>query len=44
MEHFSAMFAKTDVEPTLTAGIFRREKVPIEAVEEYMKERSKETR
>jgi imidazole glycerol-phosphate synthase len=38
------VFEKTDVEAALAAGIFHREKVPIEAVKEHMRERGIETR
>ena len=44
VEHFSEVFEKTDVEAALAAGIFHREEVPIEAVEEHMRERGIETR
>ena len=39
VEHFSEVFEKTDVEAALAVGIFHREEVPIEAVEEHMRER-----
>ena len=34
VEHFSGVFEKTKAEAALTAGIFHREEVPIEAVKE----------
>jgi len=44
VEHFSEVFEKTDVEASLAAGIFHREEVPIEAVEEHMRKKGIETR
>lgn len=44
VEHFSEVFKKTDVEPALASGIFHREKVPIEAVNEHMREKGIKTR
>ncbi len=44
VEHFSEVFEETDVEAALTAGIFHREEVPIEAVKDHMRERGIETR
>jgi glutamine amidotransferase/cyclase len=44
VEHFSEVFEKTDVEAALTAGIFHREEVPIEAVKAHMREKGIETR
>jgi len=37
VEHFSEMFAKTDVEAGLAAGIFHRREVPINAVKGHLK-------
>ena len=44
VEHFSEVFEKTDGDAVLAAGIFHREEVPIEAVNEHMRERGIETR
>ncbi|MBW2484882.1 MAG: hypothetical protein JRF05_05940 [Deltaproteobacteria bacterium] len=44
VEHFSEVFEKTDVEASLTAGIFLREEVSIEAVKKHMRDRGIETR
>jgi glutamine amidotransferase/cyclase len=44
VEQFSEVFEKTDVEAALAAGIFHREEVLIEAVEDHMKEKGIETR
>ena len=35
--HFSALFAETDVEAGLAAGIFHRKEVPIAAVKDAMR-------
>ena len=37
--HFAEVFAKTDAEAALAAGIFHRREVPISAVKEFLKER-----
>jgi glutamine amidotransferase/cyclase len=44
VEHFSEVFEKIDMETAVTAGIFNRKEVPIEAVKIYMRERGIETR
>jgi glutamine amidotransferase/cyclase len=44
VEHFSEVFAKTDAEAALAAGIFHRREVPIEAVKAHLKEQGIETR
>ena len=44
VEHFSEVFAWTDAEAALAAGIFHREEVTIEAVKEHMQEEGIETR
>jgi len=44
VEHFSEIFAKTKAEAALTAGIFHREEVPIEAVKDHMRDKGIETR
>jgi len=44
VEHFSAVFEKTDVEAALAAGIFHRREVPIEAVKAHLRERKIEIR
>lgn len=37
LEHFYEVFAKTDAEATLAAGIFHRREIPIDAVKNYLK-------
>jgi glutamine amidotransferase/cyclase len=44
VQHFSQVFAATDVEAALAAGIFHRREVPIEAVKEHLRESGIETR
>ncbi|MBU4261864.1 MAG: imidazole glycerol phosphate synthase subunit HisF [Proteobacteria bacterium] len=44
VEHFSEVFAATDVEAALAAGIFHRREVPIAAVKEHMRGMGIETR
>ena len=44
VEHFSEVFAATDVEAALAAGIFHRREVPVEAVKEHLREKGIETR
>jgi len=44
VEHFSEVFAVTDVEAALAAGIFHRREVPIAAVKEHLREAGIETR
>lgn len=44
VEHFSEVFAKTDAEAALAAGIFHRREVPIEAVKAHLKACGIETR
>ena len=44
VEHFSALFAATDVEAALAAGIFHRREVPIQAVKAHLREQGIETR
>jgi len=44
VEHFSEVFAATDVEAALAAGIFHRREVPISAVKEHMRKMGIETR
>ena len=39
VEHFSEVFAATDVEAALAAGIFHRREVPIEAVKAHLEGR-----
>ncbi|MFC1827376.1 HisA/HisF-related TIM barrel protein [Thermodesulfobacteriota bacterium] len=36
VEHFSEVFEKTKAEAALTAGIFHREEIPIEAVKDLI--------
>jgi len=43
-EHFAEVFAETDVEAALAAGIFHRREVPIAAVKEHLRARGIETR
>jgi glutamine amidotransferase/cyclase len=43
-EHFTEVFAKTDVEAALAAGIFHRREVPIEEVKALMRKDGIETR
>ncbi|MDH5298121.1 MAG: imidazole glycerol phosphate synthase subunit HisF [Desulfobulbaceae bacterium] len=43
-EHFSAVFAKTNAEAALAAGIFHRREVPIEAVKQHLRAKGIETR
>ena len=43
INHFSLIVEKTKAEPTLAAGIFHREEVPIETVKEHMREKGIET-
>ncbi len=43
-EHFYEVFAKTDVEAALAAGIFHRREVTIEEVKRYLRERGIEVR
>lgn len=44
VEHFSEVFAETDAEAALAAGIFHRREVPIAAVKEHMRAKGIETR
>jgi glutamine amidotransferase/cyclase len=44
VEHFSEVFAKTDVEAALAAGIFHRGEVPIAAVKDHLKAKGIEIR
>jgi len=44
IEHSSGVFEKTETEAALTAGIFHREKVPIEAVKKHMPKKGIVTR
>jgi len=44
VEHFLEVFEKTDVEAALAAGIFHRDDVLVEAVNEHMRERGIEMR
>lgn len=44
VEHFSEVFAKTDVEAALAAGIFHRREVPITAVKEHLRREHVEIR
>jgi glutamine amidotransferase/cyclase len=44
VEHFSEVFATTDVEAALAAGIFHRREVPIDAVKQHLRERGVEVR
>ncbi|MFD2110523.1 imidazole glycerol phosphate synthase subunit HisF [Thiorhodococcus fuscus] len=44
VEHFAEVFAATDVEAALAAGIFHRREVPIEAVKSYLREQGIEIR
>ena len=44
VEHFSAVFAATDAEAALAAGIFHRREVPIEAVKSHLRDQGIETR
>jgi glutamine amidotransferase/cyclase len=44
VEHFTEVFAATDVEAALAAGIFHRREVPLEAVKRHMLEAGIETR
>jgi glutamine amidotransferase/cyclase len=44
VEHFSEVFAKTDVEAALAAGIFHRKEVPIRDVKSHLQARKIETR
>jgi glutamine amidotransferase/cyclase len=44
VEHFSEVFAKTDVEAALAAGIFHRREVPIRDVKSHLQARKIETR
>jgi glutamine amidotransferase/cyclase len=44
VEHFSEVFAATDVEAALAAGIFHRREVPIEAVKAHLRGQGIETR
>lgn len=44
VEHFSEVFAKTDVEAGLAAGIFHRQEVPIDAVKQHLKDTGIEIR
>jgi imidazole glycerol-phosphate synthase len=44
VEHFSKVFEKTNVEASLAAYIFYREKAAIEAIKEHMRERVIEAR
>jgi imidazole glycerol phosphate synthase glutamine amidotransferase subunit len=43
-EHFIEVFAQTDVEAALAAGIFHRKEVPISEVKDLMKKKGIETR
>ncbi len=43
-EHFSEVFAKTNAEAALAAGIFHRREVPIETVKEHLRDQGIETR
>ena len=44
VEHFSEVFAKTNAEAALAAGIFHRREVPIAAVKEHLISKGVETR
>jgi glutamine amidotransferase/cyclase len=44
VEHFAELFAATDVEAGLAAGIFHRREVPIDAVKEHLRVSGIETR
>ena len=44
VEHFAAVFADTDADAALAAGIFHRREVPIAAVKEHLRETGIETR
>ena len=44
VEHFSEVFAQTDAEAALAAGIFHRREVPIEAVKKHLRDKGVETR
>ncbi|MBU0728611.1 MAG: imidazole glycerol phosphate synthase subunit HisF [Proteobacteria bacterium] len=44
VEHFSEVFAKTDVEAALAAGIFHRKEIPISDVKKHMRDKGIETR
>jgi glutamine amidotransferase/cyclase len=44
VEHFAEVFAATDVEAALAAGIFHRREVPIQAVKSYLLARGIEIR
>jgi glutamine amidotransferase/cyclase len=44
VEHFTEVFAATDVEAALAAGIFHRREVAIEAVKAHLREQGVETR
>ena len=44
VEHFSEVFEKTKAGAALAAGIFHREEIPIEAVNEHMRDEGIETR
>ncbi len=43
-EHFAEVFAATDVEAALAAGIFHRREVPIQTVKDYLRAQGIETR
>ncbi len=43
-DHFSEVFAATDAEAALAAGIFHRREVPIEAVKQHLRDKGVETR
>ena len=44
VEHFSEVFAATDAEAALAAGIFHRREVPISAVKQHLRDKGIETR
>lgn len=44
VEHFSEVFAKTEAEAALAAGIFHRREVPISAVKAHLRDKGIETR
>ena len=44
VEHFAEVFAATDVEAALAAGIFHRREVPIGAVKTHLRNQGIETR
>jgi glutamine amidotransferase/cyclase len=44
VEHFAEVFAVTQVEAALAAGIFHRQEVPIAAVKEHLRQKGIEVR